>query len=104
MILSTGPSYWRCSWKDRGNRIKQVSIEKYRTNGTTSAEKAGRRTKGTASAVKFQDMLYRLSLDILYTFCLQICSVAVAEGRESGKRVAFSKAAEPPSFPSLAAS
>jgi hypothetical protein len=46
--------------------------------------------------VKFHDMPYSLSPDILYSWCYLR---AVAAGRESGKRYAFSKAAEPPSFP-----
>ena len=46
--------------------------------------------------IKFHDILYKVSPDILYSLCdLR----TVAAGRESGKRYAFSKAAAPPSFP-----
>ena len=43
-------NHWTSLCRERLRR-NQVGVEKCRTNGTTSAEKAGLRTKGTASAV-----------------------------------------------------
>ena len=54
------------------------------------------RSHSSQDRVKFQDMVSILFRDILSSFRQQQPSRG---GRESGKRGAFSKAAQPPSFP-----
>jgi hypothetical protein len=63
--------------------------------GTLSRKGKRLRTQGTAEAVKFRDMVYRMSPDIVYILAFSSPCLAAAEGRESGKRVAFSKAVQP---------